>query len=110
MKEHTHGSKKEQKVAQILRNKGASVKSSPDSKGAADLTATFPSGTRWKIHVKASRGSAATSPSAKDIGRLKQVATKSNATPVVAKVTNKGVEYKSARSGRTLNPPSKKGR
>lgn len=110
MKEYAYGRKKEKKVAQILRNKGASVKTSPASKGAADLTATFPTGTKWKIQVKSSRGRAASTPSGRDMGRLKQVATKSRATPVVAKVTNKGVEYKSARSGRTLTPPPKKRR
>lgn len=106
--QYGYGRAKEGKVAQSLRNKGASVKLSKGSKGAADLVAKFPSGTKWHVQVKATRQGEAASPTKQDIGRLKQAATKNNATAVVAKVSPKGVEYKSARSGKTLTPPKKK--
>lgn len=103
----SYGRAKEQKVAKSLQNRGAKVKVSKGSRGGADLIARFPSGTKWSVQVKATRSGTAASPSAKDIGRLKQVATKSRSTAVVAKVSPKGVEYTSARSGRKLAPPSK---
>jgi len=106
--EYKYGRDKEKKVAQLLRNKGASVKTSPASKGAADLTVTFPTRTKWHIQVKSSRAGTPASPSAKEKGRLKQGATKRGATPVIAKVSPKGIEYVSARSGRKLTPPPRK--
>ncbi len=106
--QYKYGRDKEIKVARSLRGKGASVKVSKGSKGAADLKAEFPTGTKWNIQVKSSRKGTPSSPSVKDLGRLKQGATKSGATPVVVKVTPKGKEYTSARSGRKLNPPSRK--
>lgn len=102
------GRDKEIKVAQSLRGKGASVRVSKGSKGAADLRITFPTGTKWNIQVKSSRKGAPASPSAKDLGRLKQGATKTRATPVISKVTPRGVQYISARSGRKLTPPPRK--
>jgi len=106
--EYSYGRAKEKKVSQLLRTKGASVKTSKGSKGAADLKVTFSTGTRWNIQVKSSRRGTPASPSTKDLGRLKQGATKSSATPVIAKVTPKGVKYISARSGRKLTPPPRK--
>jgi Holliday junction resolvase-like predicted endonuclease len=100
------GRKGEDKVARSLRSKKAKVATSIGSRGAADLVAKFPSGTTWKIQVKASRTGKAHAPSSKDIGRLKQAATKSHSTAVIANVTTKGIEYKSARSGKKLKPPS----
>ena len=108
--QYSYGRSKEQKVAQSLRNKGASIKVSKGSKGAVDLVAKFPSGTKWAVQVKATRSGSTAMPSAKDSGRLKQSASKSNATSVVARVSPKGIEYKSARSGRMLTPPSSKRR
>lgn len=105
---YKYGRSKEEKVARILRSKGASVKSSPGSKGAADLKSVFHSGTKWVIQVKSTRGGEPKPPKPKEVGRLKQVATKSSATPVIAYVTPKGITYKSARSGRTLTPPKRK--
>lgn len=102
------GIDKEIKVAQSLRGKGASVKVSKGSKGAADLRVKFSTGTKWNIQVKSSRKGAPASPSAKDLGRLKQGAAKSGATPVVTKVTPEGIQYISARSGRKLTPPPRK--
>jgi hypothetical protein len=104
MNNSRYGIKKEHKVARQLRGHGATVKVSPGSRGAADLKAKFPSGKSWNIQVKSSRSGTAASPSAKELGRLKIGASKSGATPVVAKVTPKGTSYKSARSGRKLKP------
>lgn len=106
--EHEKGRDAEIKIARSLRAKGASVKVSKGSKGAADLKATFPTGTKWNIQVKSSRKGTPASPSARDLGRLKQSATKSGATPVVAKVSRGKVTYSSARSQRTLKPPQRK--
>ena len=106
--EYKYGKEKEGRVAQLLRNKGASVKPSRASKGAADLTVTFPTGTKWNVQVKSSRTSKPASPSRRDIGRLKQSSTKRGATAVIAKVSPKGIEYTSARSGRKLTPPPRK--
>ncbi|MBA7600542.1 hypothetical protein ES703_07598 [subsurface metagenome] len=105
---YEQGRDKEIKVARSLRGKGASVKVSKGSKGAADLRVTFSTGTKWNIQVKSSRKGVPASPSAKDSGRLKQGATKSGATPVIAKVTPRSTEYRSARSGRKLTPPQRK--
>lgn len=106
--QYNYGRGKEKEVAKSLRGKGAKVELSEGSKGAADLVAKFPSGTKWEVQVKATRSGSAASPSAKEQGRLKQVATRSSATPVVAKVSPKGIEYESARSGRKLTPPKPK--
>ena len=108
--EYKYGIKKEKKVADLLRSKSSSVKSSPASRGAADLRVTFSTGTKWNVQVKSSRTAKAATPSPKDIGRLKQSSTKSGATPVIASVTPKGVEYRSARDGRKLTPPPRKRR
>jgi len=107
-KNYKYGRDKEQKVARALRNRGASVKISPGSKGAADLKVVFPSGTKWDVQVKSTRSGKAVSPTPKEVGRLKQGATKSSATPVIAKVTPRGIEYKSARSSKTLTPQKRK--
>jgi hypothetical protein len=104
MKNSRYGSRQEQKVARQLRGHGAKVSMSPGSRGAADLKARFPSGKSWNVQVKSSRSGTPASPSAKDLGRLKISASRSSATPVVAKVTPKGTSYKSGRSGRKLNP------
>ena len=101
--QYTLGREQEEKVARSLRARGAKVSLSPGSRGAADLTAEFPTKT-WKVQVKASEGDAPASPSPKDLGRLKQSATKTGAIPVVAKVTPAGIKYTSARSGRLLKP------
>lgn len=104
--QYKYGREKEEKVARSLRGGGATVEISPGSRGAADLVATFPSGKKWYIQVKATRSGEAASPSKRDMGRLKQSATKGKATPVVAKVSPKGIRYESARSGRKLSPNS----
>ena len=102
------GRDEEIKLARSLRGKGASVKVSKASRGAADLRVKFSTGTKWDVQVKSSRKGTPASPSAKEQGRLKQGATKKGATPVVAKVSRKGIQYISARSGRKLTPPPRK--
>ena len=108
--DYEYGREKELKIARSLRARGASVKVSKGSKGAADLKANFSNGKKWNIQVKSTRKGTAASPSAKDLGRLKQSATKSHATPVIAKVSRGKVAYSSARSQKTLKPPQRKGR
>ena len=106
--QYNYGREKELKLARSLRAKGASVRVSKGSRGASDLKASFPSGTKWNIQVKATRKGTAASPSVKEIGRLKQSASRSGATPVVAKVSRGKVSYSSARSGRKINLPQRK--
>jgi len=108
--EYEYGRDKEIKIARSLRAKGASVKVSKGSRGAADVKATFSRGKKWNIQVKSTRKGTPASPSTKDLGRLKQGATKSGATPVVAKVSRGKVTYSSARSQKTLKPPQRKRR
>jgi Holliday junction resolvase len=104
MKNRRYGQRQERKVARQLRGHGAKVQISPVSRGAADVKARFPSGKAWNVQVKSSRAGMPASPSTKELGRLKISASRSGATPVVAKVTGKGISYRSARSGRTLKP------
>lgn len=104
MKSSRYGRRQEHKVARQLRGHGAKVSMSPGSRGAADLKARFPSGKSWNVQVKSSRSGTPASPSARDLGRLKISASRSSATPVVAKVTPKGTSYRSARSGRQVKP------
>ncbi len=106
--QYEYGRDKELKVARSLRAKGASVKVSKGSKGAADLKATFSTGKKWNIQVKSTRKGTPASPSTRDLGRLKQGATNSGATPVVAKVSRGKVTYRSARSGRKVSPSTRK--
>ena len=106
-KQYKYGRAKEVKVAKILRSKGAKVKLSKGSKGAADLKVKFSTGTKWNVQVKSTRRGKPASPSSKDVGRLKQISTKSRATPVIAKISPRGIEFTSARSGRKLKPPKK---
>ena len=106
--DYEYGRNQEEKVARSLRARGATVEVAPGSKGASDLKAKFPSGTKWWLQVKATRGGEPASLSPKDLGRLKQSASKSRATPVIAEVTRGKIKFKSARSGRALMPPKGK--
>jgi hypothetical protein len=92
----------EQKVAKQLRNAGASVKVSPASRGAADMIAKFPTKT-WAVQVKAGQ-TPPTKLSGTDKQRLNLKGTNSKATPVLATVTQDGIEYRSNRSDRKLKP------
>ena len=106
--QYKYGRDKEKKVAQSLRNRGAKVKVSPGSKGAADLKVKFSTGTKWNVQVKSTRKGEPAKALSKDIGRLKQSSSKSKATAVIANVTQKGIAFKSASTGRKLTPPKKK--
>jgi Holliday junction resolvase len=105
---YKYGREKEKKVARSLRSRGAKVTLSEGSKGAADLVAKFPKGKKWHVQVKSSRTTETARPTKKDIGRLKQVATVSGSTAVVAMVTPKKITYESAKTGRILSPTSRK--
>lgn len=104
-KNYKYGRDKEQKVARALRGRGASVAVSPGSRSAVDLKVSFPTGTKWYVQVKSTRSARAVSVARREIGRLKQIATRSSATPVIATVTPSGIEYRSGRSGQRLAPP-----
>lgn len=96
------GRNAEQKVAAQLRRAGASVTTSPGSRGAADLIAKFPTKT-WAVQVKAGKNPPQTLNGTPQ-QRLNQKGTKTNATPVLATVTKDGVQYKSTRCNRKLKP------
>jgi hypothetical protein len=103
--QYKFGRLKEEKVAKKLRDKGARVQLNEGSKGAEDGIAKWPSGKTWLWQSKATRNGKPKSLTKKEIGRLKQKATKKNATPVIAEVfgDNK-IKFKSARNGRELKP------
>lgn len=108
--QYKYGRRKERLAAQLLRGRGARVKLSKGSKGASDLEAVFPSGTKWKVQVKSTRAGAARRPSLKDQGRLKISATKSGATGVLARIVRNKVNFESIRDGRKLTPPTRRKR
>lgn len=99
--QYKYGREKEIVVSKRLRGSGAKVKLSPGSRGAADLDVVFPT-KKWKVQVKSSRKGEPANHSRKDLGRLKSSATKTKATPVIAKVRRNKAEYISARNGRKL--------
>ena len=105
--QYRYGRNKEEKIARSLRGRGAKVSLSPGSKGPSDLQAKFPSGTKWNVQVKSTRSGKPSQPNSRDLGRLKQSSTKSGATAVIADVTSGGIEFKSARTGRSLKPPKR---
>ena len=88
-------------MAQKLRKAGAEVKLSKGNKGAEDMVAQF-STKKWLIQCKATRSGQPQMHSTRELGRLKQKATKNNATPVIALVSGNDVEFVSARSKRKL--------
>jgi len=102
--QYRFGRLKEKAVAQKLRRAGASVTLSKGSKGAEDMIAIFKS-KKWIVQSKATRKGIPNRPSSGDVGRLKQKATKNNATPVIAEVSGDGsIKFKSVRDGRELKP------
>jgi len=103
--QYGYGRTKEELVARKLRGYGAKVDLMPGSRGPYDLKAKFPTGTVWLIAVKATRKGSPASPTAKELGRLKQSATKRKATAVIAYVSRNVVEFVSARDERKLTPP-----
>ena len=98
------GIKAEDRVAASLRRAGARVEKSPGSRTSADMTANWDSGKKWLIQVKYSGKRTPASPSSDEQRTLLARANRNNATPVIAKVTPKKIEYESARDGRKLNP------
>jgi len=102
--QYSYGREKERRLAQLLRNKGASVQLSKASRGAGDLVARFSTGRKWLVEVKASRTGRAASLNRDQRTRLNRAADRMSATPVVASVTRRGVEYRSTRSDRRLSP------
>jgi len=108
MNQSKYGRKAEEKVARALRSRGAKVKVSPGSRGAADMKAIFPTGTKWNVQVKASRSKDPRGLSKQEVARLKKSAARDRATPVIALVFGEKTEYRSARSGRKLSPSKKR--
>ena len=102
--QYTYGRMKEQKLAEMLRKKGASVRVRQASRGPGDMEAKFSTGRKWLIEVKSSRSGEARSLSSEEKRRLNQAADRKGATPVLARVTRRGVEFKSTRSDRRLSP------
>jgi len=101
--QHKYGRSKERQVAKLLQNKGADVALSKGSRGPADLIADFGTKT-WVVQVKAAREGRPESPTAEDLKALDRLATGLGATPVVAEVSANEVNFRSARSGRKVNP------
>jgi len=105
---YRYGRKAEEKVARQLRGHGASVSLSPASRGPTDLVASFPAGTEWGVQVKSTRHGLPASPSPRELANLRRSATRAGRTAVLADVTPDGTEYRSARTGRRLNPPKRR--
>ncbi|MBE0467411.1 MAG: hypothetical protein IBX71_09350 [Candidatus Desulforudis sp.] len=99
---YSAGRKAEQRVASRLRRAGASVRTSPGSRGPADLTAIFEH-KKWLVQVKSGENPPKELP-ARERQRINQMARSRKATPVLARVTTKAVEYRSTRSNRKLKP------
>jgi hypothetical protein len=110
MKNSKFGRKAEEAVAKALRTQGAEVDLYPGSRGpgGTDFKACWPTGTCWYGQVKATRVSSCGGPAwpaPKEIGRLKQRATKNGGTAVVVQVEGTTVVYRSAKDGGVLRPP-----
>jgi len=106
--QYGYGRTKEELVARKLRGYGAKVDLMPGSRGAYDLEVVFPGGTKWIVEVKCTRSGKPASLTSRELGRLKQTATKRGSTAVIAHVVRKSVEFHSARDRRKLNPPKRK--
>jgi len=101
--EYRYGRKKEAQVARSLRGSGFKCTISPGSKGPSDIQCT--KGRRkWKVQVKASRGSKAPKMTKEEQRRLRIQAVKTNSLPVVAEVIRGKILYTSLRSGRRVKP------
>jgi len=106
--QYRYGRNAEERVARQLRARGASVALSPGSKGPKDLVASFPTGTKWAVQVKASRAGTPAEPSRQEMANLKRSASATGCTPVITSVTPGRVEFRSARSNRRLDPPKRR--
>ncbi|MFC2077823.1 hypothetical protein ACFLTM_03350 [Candidatus Bipolaricaulota bacterium] len=107
--QYSYGREKEKKVARVLRGHGATVELMPGSRGPCDLKAYFPGGTVWYVEVKATRSGKPAALASKEMSRLKQSATKSGATAVIAYVSRDKVEFFYARTMRPATPPRRTG-
>ena len=96
---------KEDILNAYLKEIGAYKKIDKVRKHPADIKVKFRSGRIWTIQVKTSKNRISKHKKKKEIGRLKQSATRTGATAVIAKVDSKGIIYESARNGRKLSPP-----
>ena len=105
--QYTYGRKKEERVARVLRGHGGKAQLAPGSRGPCDLKAYFPGGTVWYVEVKATRSGKPTALTSKEMSRLKQSATRSGATPVIAYVSRNDVEFFYARNMRSATPPKR---
>lgn len=82
----------------MYQNEGYHVKQSPGSRGAADLVCTKGNKTHF-VQVKATKSDRTPYISGHETGRLKSTATRNDATAVIAKVNNKGVDIFYAKTG-----------
>ena len=105
---YSYGRKREKLVVQDLLSCKAHVKLSPGSKGPADVSAEFPTGTRWQVQVKSTAKGEARWPCGEELRRLKIKSTKTQSTAVVAQVSKNDITYRSARDGRKLALPTKR--
>ncbi len=106
--QYDYGRKKEKLVARKLRGHQARCTLSPGSRGPADVTCVFPTGTKWHIQVKSTRKGQPKIPNAVELDRLKTTATKTGSTPVIAKVARNRISFASARTGRNLTIPNRR--
>jgi len=95
---YAFGIRQENKVANVYKSQGYTVKQSPGSRGAADLICTKGSTTHY-VQVKATRGGGTPYISSSEVGRLKSTATRNDATAVVAKVNSSGTSICYAKTG-----------
>ena len=101
--QYRYGRRKEQLVARSLRSRGYKCQISPGSKGSSDIHCV--KGRRkWKVQVKATRGSRPPRINPEGRRRLKIQATKTKSIPVIAEVIRKKITFRSLRSGRKLKP------
>jgi hypothetical protein len=104
MKRDSHSSSAEKKVMAYLGAKSEASRPRPGTKGAADMRVSFSTGTVWNVQVKACRSVAAEKVCQKNAG----IELPPSETLVIAKVTPRGIEYRSAKTGRKLTPPGSK--
>jgi len=98
---YSTGIRAEKSVASTYSSHGWSVKQSPGSRGAADLTCSKGSVTHY-VQVKSSTTSAKPYISSSEAGRLKSTATRNDATSVVAKVHHGAQNISYAKSGHAV--------
>lgn len=108
MKRDSHASNAEKKVMAYLGMKSGAPKPWPGAKSAVDMRVSFSTGTVWNVQVKACHSDTAAATCKKEAGIKWTNALPPSGTLVVAKVTPRGIEYRSAKTGRKLTPPGGK--